>query len=88
MRGLGRCLSSLRPSPAGTTAHHRHTLAQHRTEPDGERGNMQRDMQSNVHAGATLALVIRRKNGEVTQVPMVRRFDKADEVSVDEVGGV
>lgn len=49
---------------------------------------MQRDMQSNVNAGATLALVIRRKNGEVTQVPMVRRFDKADEVSVDEVGGV
>jgi iron-sulfur-dependent 2-methylisocitrate dehydratase len=37
---------------------------------------------------ATLTLVIRRKSGQVTRVPMTCRLDTAEEVSVYEAGGV
>jgi 2-methylcitrate dehydratase (2-methyl-trans-aconitate forming) len=37
---------------------------------------------------AELTLVIRRKNGEVTQVPMTCRLDTAEEVSIYQAGGV
>ena len=35
-----------------------------------------------------LTLVIRRKNGEVVEVPMTCRLDTAEEVSIYEAGGV
>lgn len=38
--------------------------------------------------GATLTLVINRKNGEQLQVPMTCRLDTAEEVSIYEAGGV
>ncbi|MCV2885259.1 Fe/S-dependent 2-methylisocitrate dehydratase AcnD [Aestuariibacter sp. AA17] len=38
--------------------------------------------------GATLTLVINRKNGEVTEVPVTCRLDTADEVSVYDAGGI
>jgi aconitate hydratase len=37
---------------------------------------------------ATLTLVIRRRNGEVVEVPMTCRLDTAEEVSIYEAGGV
>ena len=37
---------------------------------------------------ATLTLVIRRKNGECLEVPMLCRLDTAEEVSIYEAGGV
>jgi aconitate hydratase len=39
-------------------------------------------------AGATLTLIITRKNGEQVQVPMICRLDTAEEVRVYEAGGV
>ena len=38
--------------------------------------------------GATLTLIIRRKNGEVVEVPVTCRLDTAEEVSIYEAGGV
>jgi 2-methylcitrate dehydratase (2-methyl-trans-aconitate forming) len=38
--------------------------------------------------GATLALVIKRKNGERVEVPVSCRLDTAEEVSIYEAGGV
>ncbi|MCO7224116.1 Fe/S-dependent 2-methylisocitrate dehydratase AcnD [Pleionea sp. CnH1-48] len=38
--------------------------------------------------GATLTLVIHRKNGETVEVPMTCRLDTAEEVSIYEAGGV
>ncbi|EPJ48247.1 MAG: aconitate hydratase 1 [Osedax symbiont Rs2] len=38
--------------------------------------------------GATLTLIIRRKNGEVIEVPVTCRLDTAEEVSIYEAGGV
>ncbi len=46
------------------------------------------DVEGQLTPGATLTLVIRRKNGQVTQVPMTCRLDTAEEVSVYEAGGV
>ncbi|MNV92778.1 Aconitate hydratase precursor [compost metagenome] len=37
---------------------------------------------------ADLTLVVRRKNGEVTRVPMTCRLDTAEEVSIYQAGGV
>jgi 2-methylcitrate dehydratase (2-methyl-trans-aconitate forming) len=37
---------------------------------------------------ATLTLVIRRSNGQVTEVPVICRLDTAEEVSIYEAGGV
>ena len=37
---------------------------------------------------AVLTLVIRRKNGFVTEVPVICRLDTAEEVSIYEAGGV
>jgi aconitase A len=37
---------------------------------------------------ADLTLVIRRRDGEVIQVPMTCRLDTAEEVSIYEAGGV
>lgn len=38
--------------------------------------------------GATLTLVIRRRNGEIVDVPMTCRLDTGEEVSIYEAGGV
>ncbi len=38
--------------------------------------------------GATLTLIINRKNGEAVEVPMTCRLDTAEEVSIYEAGGV
>ncbi|MCJ8337536.1 MAG: Fe/S-dependent 2-methylisocitrate dehydratase AcnD [Pseudomonadales bacterium] len=38
--------------------------------------------------GATLTLIIRRKTGEVVEVPVTCRLDTAEEVSIYEAGGV
>ena len=46
------------------------------------------DVQGQPQPRATLMLVIRRKNGEVVNVPMACRLDTAEEVSVYEAGGV
>ncbi len=46
------------------------------------------DVEGALTPHATLTLVFRRKNGEVTKVPMVCRLDTAEEVSVYEAGGV
>src|SRR5690606_5683459 len=46
------------------------------------------DVEGALTPRATLALVIRRKNGEAAKVPMVCRLDTAEEVSVYEAGGV
>jgi len=61
----------------GTT---RHTLALDGTETYDVAGTLQ--------PRAVLTLVVRRKNGEVLQVPVQCRLDTAEEASVYEAGGV
>jgi aconitate hydratase len=46
------------------------------------------DVEGEPTPGATLYLVINRKNGEVNKVPMKCRLDTAEEVSIYEAGGV
>ena len=46
------------------------------------------DVSGQITSGGTMTLIIRRKNGEVVEVPMVCRLDTADEVRVYEAGGV
>ena len=58
----------------------RTTLGLDGTEVYGVEGGMQ--------PRAELSLVIRRKNGEVTRVPMTCRLDTAEEVSIYQAGGV
>lgn len=58
----------------------RTTLGLDGTEVYGVEGDMQ--------PRADLTLVIRRKNGEVTRVPMTCRLDTAEEVSIYQAGGV
>ena len=58
----------------------RTTLGLDGTEVYGVEGGMQ--------PRAELTLVIRRKNGEVTRVPMTCRLDTAEEVSIYQAGGV
>ena len=58
----------------------RTTLGLDGTEVYGVEGDMQ--------PRAELTLVIRRKNGEVTRVPMTCRLDTAEEVSIYQAGGV
>ncbi|MBV1870606.1 MAG: hypothetical protein KUG76_06825, partial [Gammaproteobacteria bacterium] len=38
--------------------------------------------------GATLTLVVNRKNGDAVEVPVTCRLDTAEEVSIYEAGGV
>ena len=61
----------------GTT---RHTLQLDGTETYDVAGTLQ--------PRAVLTLVVRRKNGEVLQVPVQCRLDTAEEASVYEAGGV
>ena len=58
----------------------RHTLALDGTETYDVEGALQ--------ARTVLTLIVRRKNGEITRVPMTCRLDTADEVAVYEAGGV
>ena len=58
----------------------RTTLGLDGTEVYGVEGDMQ--------PRAELSLVIHRKNGEVTRVPMTCRLDTAEEVSIYQAGGV
>ncbi len=58
----------------------RTTLGLDGTEVYGVEGDMQ--------PRADLTLVVRRKNGEVTRVPMTCRLDTAEEVSIYQAGGV
>ncbi len=46
------------------------------------------DVQGERKPGATLTLVINRKNGERVEVPMTCRLDTAEEVAIYEAGGV
>ncbi|MCB1199886.1 MAG: Fe/S-dependent 2-methylisocitrate dehydratase AcnD [Leptospiraceae bacterium] len=46
------------------------------------------DVEGKIAPGATLTLVIHRKNGERVDVPVKCRLDTADEVSVYEAGGI
>ena len=46
------------------------------------------DVEGERTPGATLTLVVRRKNGDVQKVPVNCRLDTAEEVSVYEAGGV
>ena len=46
------------------------------------------DVEGELQPRADLTLVIHRRNGEVTKVPMTCRLDTAEEVSVYEAGGV
>ena len=46
------------------------------------------DVAGDVTPGATMTLIINRKNGETVEVPMTCRLDTADEVRVYEAGGV
>jgi len=46
------------------------------------------DVSGTPAAGADLTLIIRRKNGEVVEVPMTCRLDSDDEVTVYAAGGV
>ncbi|AVP58266.1 Fe/S-dependent 2-methylisocitrate dehydratase AcnD [Pulveribacter suum] len=61
----------------GTT---RHTL--------GLDGTEVFDVQGDVQAGGTLALLVRRRSGAVQRVPVRCRLDTADEVAVYAAGGV
>ena len=45
-------------------------------------------MDGDLQPRTVLTLVIRRRQGEVTKVPMTCRLDTAEEVSVYEAGGV
>ena len=58
----------------------RHTLALDGTETYDVEGALQ--------ARAHLTLIVRRRNGEITRVPMTCRLDTADEVAVYAAGGV
>ena len=46
------------------------------------------DVEGDITPGATLTLVIHRKNGETVQVPMTCRLDTREEVSIYRAGGV
>jgi len=46
------------------------------------------DVVGDITPGATLTLIIHRKNGETVEVPVTCRLDTADEVLVYEAGGV
>ena len=46
------------------------------------------DVEGERTAGATLTLIITRKNGDIVRVPMKCRLDTAEEVSIYEAGGV
>ncbi|MDX1455668.1 MAG: Fe/S-dependent 2-methylisocitrate dehydratase AcnD, partial [Gammaproteobacteria bacterium] len=46
------------------------------------------DIKGDIDPGAKLTLVIHRKDGEVTEVPVLCRLDSNDELSVYEAGGV
>ncbi|MFP4138873.1 MAG: Fe/S-dependent 2-methylisocitrate dehydratase AcnD, partial [Halomonas sp.] len=46
------------------------------------------DVEGTPEPGATLALVIHRKTGEVDRVPVICRLDTAEEVTVYSAGGV
>ena len=46
------------------------------------------DVEGRLTPRATLTLVVRRKDGQLTRVPMTCRLDTAEEVSVYEAGGV
>lgn len=46
------------------------------------------DVSGDVKPGATMTLVVNRKNGEQIEVPMTCRLDTADEVRVYQAGGV
>ena len=61
-------------------ATNRHTL--------GLDGTETFDVEGDLQPSATLTLIVRRKNGEVVQVPVQCRLDTAEEVSVYEAGGV
>ena len=81
--GLDSCMSDLmRPGMYG--AYHHVSVPGKDDAPRTETY----DVEGQLTPGATLTLVIRRKNGQVTQVPMTCRLDTAEEVSVYEAGGV
>lgn len=46
------------------------------------------DVTGDIEPGATLTLLVRRKNGEMVEVPVTCRLDSNEEVSVYEAGGV
>jgi aconitate hydratase len=46
------------------------------------------DVEGDMSPGATLTLIINRKNGERVEVPMLCRLDTAEEVSIYAAGGV
>ncbi|GAA4356162.1 Fe/S-dependent 2-methylisocitrate dehydratase AcnD [Kangiella marina] len=46
------------------------------------------DVEGDIAPGATMTLVIKRKDGERVEVPMICRLDTAEEVSIYSAGGV
>ncbi|AKE51803.1 Fe/S-dependent 2-methylisocitrate dehydratase AcnD [Kangiella geojedonensis] len=46
------------------------------------------DVEGDIAPGATMTLVIKRKDGERVEVPMICRLDTAEEVNIYEAGGV
>lgn len=46
------------------------------------------DVEGEIAPGATMTLVIKRKDGERVEVPMICRLDTAEEVNIYEAGGV
>jgi iron-sulfur-dependent 2-methylisocitrate dehydratase len=54
----------------------------------GINGSETYDVTGTIEPRATLALVIRRRDGEVVSVPVTCRLDTAEEVSIYEAGGV
>jgi len=46
------------------------------------------DVTGEITPGATVTLIVHRKNGESVDVPMICRLDTADEVRVYQAGGV
>jgi aconitate hydratase len=46
------------------------------------------DVEGDIAPGATMKLVIKRKDGERVEAPMICRLDTAEEVNIYEAGGV
>ncbi len=46
------------------------------------------DVKGDIAPGATMTLLVNRKDGETVEVPMLCRLDTAEEVSIFEAGGV